>query len=410
MDEGVKREKRSAEGGDHGSKDSAANAAGQGMVRANFFKAIGQPNVTLHFKHRSRWLFANLHDNELNYTTTGTYNAFQSNWFEIPQNHMGFYITAAENSLLQNCAAWKINHASWKINAMDFVALNEVNPSATAPYYHISGNNAPMIETMCSTTLDIPWRVRYWNYINATDGARSTPDNTASGVTNRADIARKQPERLPLITFGYPLNGITSLASDVPNAARTPDWYDYVETRTLESEIGHQCNIFPHWRRTRERGQDLGPTQSDVAYERFYAPPTVLETGIVQSTKPLHPRHQFGSIADPRGDFVGYDLRDRTLYYRDGRHGGGTFENEFENTNYFLRPRGPPRELIANNPLLNIPMTFIIDIETNMNVDLSYTWAAMDNNGGALYNGNQKYLYRSGPEEYNIDSGELPLE
>ncbi len=179
----------------------------------------------------------------------------KSNFFEIPHNHMSFYVpyVVANDIFSSSASKVRVKNCSWKIEKMTARTFNEVNPAATNIYYQTIGTIQPSYEILQNANIQPTYRRRMWG---ASMSAEKTADNTSLKVQTQCESAESMPVSLPSVIWQEPGSKNMKLLGTFTDFSR--------HTTILEHDhkgYEHSPRFVKGWRRlvasTNPKGSDL---------------------------------------------------------------------------------------------------------------------------------------------------------
>lgn len=288
---------------------------------------------------------------------TGLYS-YASDFFEIPHNHMGFYLPGNYNNLLASTSGYKINHCKWEIDNIQFINLTETVTGAPAPL-NTAGNFAPTIDIFMNSAVEPNYRQRIWDY-DIVGNQRATVDNSSTKIDTICGVAESETMGLPIIQF--------NASNNAANNYRI-DWFRYTRNHTLDSRIGCLPQFFKGWRRI---------CQPSDKFE-------IIGTGVFAPTQ-LNIAATQPALIMPSNTGLSSDAKLPNMRWRSNYDGALHIDRHGINPNYFIRCRDPPRPGAgsssgsSNSSGPQLMMKFVIDITTEMAVEFSMDALTVDTN------------------------------
>lgn len=362
------------------------------VVNAPLERPIHIPTVTMMFSRRMRYYINNTQITKSWVQSTQEF-PFQytiDGFYELPINHVAFFMTGHESGVVGNFNAWKIHYADWTINSIQALTIKENNPAANAITYEPASNITPSFQIWQHDCLP-PNKNRYWDI--ARDGAISvladTPDATSVKVATQAAKAEAYEANLPQIVFGVDPRNSTDWGTTTFMDLAGENWLINRHAHTINpggQPYSGTCQIEPCWRRLRAAMQDPGGVQltQDLNLhdwnKQYWTPKYEVYLNSDDSNK------RDVCAIQPQYDFVGRDKVENMWYYRDASSGEDLTRKLRPNTPVFIRfePLTSAQEPDDSNILNPILMKAYVDISTEMAVECSYEAMFMAQQSGRL--------------------------
>lgn len=346
------------------SSSGGATEAGQGLSHMSVIPQKHFPIFSFDVKRNLRFSFINSVEGYV-INPAGDIAQWGTDFFEIPHNHMGFYLPPHIAQLVGFTTAYKINSANWHIANLQFIAAQENIPPAQNPptTFEMQGNANFTIDTLQNPSVQPNNRMRIWAY----DGygrQRADADNGAGRINTTCNLAEYQTMALPLIQF----NTKAPTSTTVPV---TPAMYRWCRNHKLDSKIGATCNVIKGWRRN-SPGTDQLPAANWPGTQGIPWTQETTEGLNVLNFANLPVNYANTNNVNIVGsDIIGSDCKVRRYTYRTG-HGNEIYAH---NPDFFIRIRDPPRwgngaNAGSNNtsPANQLAVKCVIDIETSINI------------------------------------------
>lgn len=236
--------------------------------------------------------------------TTATKFGCRPGLFEIPYNHLGFYLDGHEAGIVDNFNAYRLKHASFEIMQAEAVTFQFQDATPTARFTP-SSNVAPGIQICRNYYREPPQRTRnyVYDYYGIADDI-TTPDNSSSTVNVMTNQASQYMAALPVVCWGTTVTAGTQAANQLSSAPMRRD-------RIMEQfnhgcpPIKHEANLISGWRRGYE--VPYNPTVNRVTSIDKYGPSNDQTNLIAHVAIPGLP---------PLTDFVGRCNTDTDWSYR----------------------------------------------------------------------------------------------
>lgn len=370
-----KNARAAASGGNGGAGGGGGDTT---VIQAAIERPIRQSTAFFHFKRRLRYFFNNaqLSSGWLGATESFPYTYSLDGFYEIPHNHIGWFINPHEDGIVNNFNGYKVNFAKWGITSIEALTIREVNPTATEITYEPASNITPSFQIWHHEQLP-PFRNRYWDIRRngAIDVETDDPDCSSTRVAMNAVEAEARESNLPQVIMGVtprPQSGPDGRPAFIP--AGSP-WLinKYAET-LMPGGPGYscECEVDGQWRRL--RGAMRSPlTQSttvDSTHHRWdmdYRCPswavTINDTNVQMNYAP------------PQQDFLGRDKQQNGFYYRSGATSEDMTVRQTPNLPVFIRFTPTSANMLGSETsqiLEPILMKAYIDIETEIGIEASY--------------------------------------
>lgn len=354
-----------------GGEDSngGASEAGQGLSHKSVSMPKRMPNLQSTVVRVLRFSFVNSTE-DTGFTAGEGVWSQASDFFEIPQNHLGFYLPGAFMQMMRYMPYYKISNAGWRITNLQFIAAQETIPPSTTPpiSFEVQGNVNFTVDTLKYPPVQSSGRKRFWTY----DGygrQRSEFNNSSIMAAQRAARAENETMALPVIQWDE--WGPTGVE---PKPFPT---YRYTKNHKLDSSIGNECQVIGGWRRNVAAGHT--PVSNYAYSEAIYNGAADVMTE-ARSSMPLHTRArgagagEIANITAMYNDLIGSDAKTRQF----------TYHNEYDGTlikkinpDFFIRIRDPPRWGVGatagsqnDEPASILAIKCVIDIETHIDFDI----------------------------------------
>lgn len=369
------------------SSSGGATEAGQGLSHSSIIPHKHLPLLHFSVKRNLRFSFINsVEDNTWSVTGSNPNYTFQfgSDFFEMPHNHLGFYLPSRVQNVVAQSSAYKIRNPNWTISNLQFIAAQEnVVPGTNPPQtFEMQGNANFTIDTLYNPSVQPPGRLRIYNY----DGygrQRAGIGNSAATVNAYCDSAESSTQALPLVQWQFPAPTSTATFA-------TPQMYRWCRNHKLDSKIGCSPKFINGWRRNISAQNPPWATtpQLDPWLDQDAPVENVLAPGTYKSL----PAYQTPG-ATIANDIIGSDSKDRHYTYYDNSK-----DRLIQNINpdFFLRIRDPPRWGTGamagsnnNDPASQLAIKCVIDVETDIDIELTLDTLNAQDNAGNLHNDNR---------------------
>lgn len=338
--------------------------AGQGLADTQVIPRALLPEPSFKVTRNLRLSFVNAVQSRL-WANTASASSYASDFFEIPHNHIGFWIPNRAAGMMSTASAYKFSNPKWSIRKVTMCnsTLQKATPVDT---FLVSGNTAPSFDTLYDTSVEPSRRTRIWMYDAAGNKRTSLPDaNSAARITDMANRAEYSIAGLPLIQFDEPVANMT-----IP-----PAWHRYVRNHTLDSTISCTPKYFGGWRRncydTSRQFNAAAPLDMMVPFAAGDTRPFVT-TGTVSTSQNANTFIQ--------SDWLGEDSKWPHFYYRSGQT-NQRYQEQNVNSNYFIRVRDFPKvgsgdaggsDFTTFDQQNHVYMSLVLDITTEIDVELDY--------------------------------------
>lgn len=373
------------------SSSGGATEAGQGISHSSIIPHKHLPALHFSCKRNMRFSFINSVE-DTSWSVSGTnpnYTLqFGSDFFEIPHNHMCFYLPPNVQGFVGAANAYKIRNPSWRISNLQFIAAQEnVVPGTTPPQtFEMQGNANFTIDTLYNPSVQPPGRLRIYNY----DGygrQRAGIGNTAATVNGFCANAESGTQALPLVQWQAPANAASDTFS-------TPQMYRWCRNHKLDSKIGCSPKFISGWRRTIP-AQNQAWNSIPVASPWPDADAPVENSAAPKAYKALP---AWSSIASSlSNDIIGSDCKDRHYTYYDNSKDKLV---QHVNPDFFMRIRDPPRWGTGatagsnnNDPASQLAIKCVVDIETDIDIEL--TLDCLNNDVAANVHNDNRWMSRN---------------
>lgn len=138
-----------------------------GIVDANIGveRPLALPTSKHYASRRMRFAFYNVAESAWSQSTDKKTLLLKSNFFEIPHNHMNFYMPSTLSASVFRgdlCTKFRILNCGWKLYNIRAKTFNEVDPSKTDPVMNLAGAITPTLEILNDAERQPTYRGRIW--------------------------------------------------------------------------------------------------------------------------------------------------------------------------------------------------------------------------------------------------------